>query len=154
MDPDPDQHDSFFMVEPRTSIPVKVKLHQKKEEEGGTSTYIKGANGSPVEYQAGGQSRGGVRIQGYHKHVVVQAVEPRCLQDLATAYLPVLWFQSSAQLPDGMASSLVGLVNLPTIMVGGTEGGNVDCPSFQATASGVGIVLGMAVILYSIRSAR
>ena len=49
-----------------------------------------------------------------------------CPQDLPTVYFPVLWFQSTAQLPGGMAGSLVALVNLPTIMVGGTEGGRLS----------------------------
>ena len=46
-------------------------------------------------------------------------------QDLPTVYFPVLWFQSTAQLPGGMAGSLVALVNLPTIMVGGIQGGRL-----------------------------
>ena len=36
---------------------------------------------------------------------------------LPTVYFPVLWFQSTASLPESMAGSLVALVNLPTIIV-------------------------------------
>ena len=36
---------------------------------------------------------------------------------LPTVYFPVLWFQSTASLPQSMAGSFWALVNLPTIIV-------------------------------------
>ena len=38
-------------------------------------------------------------------------------KNLSTIYFPVLWFESSVELPKSMASALQMLVNIPLIMV-------------------------------------
>ena len=38
-------------------------------------------------------------------------------KDLPTVFFPVLWFESSAGLPESMAGALLALINIPTIMI-------------------------------------
>ena len=57
-------------------------------------------------------------------------------QNLSTIYFPVIWFETSVDLPQGMASALKLLVNIPKIMV---------------VASIIGILLGMLGILMVFR---
>lgn len=63
-------------------------------------------------------------------------------QSLPTVYFPVLWFQSTASLPETMAGPLLVLVNLPTILV------------MAASCCIVLGLLGMAVIYHRVRKTR
>ena len=63
-------------------------------------------------------------------------------QSLPTVYFPVLWFQSTASLPETMAGPLLVLVNLPTILV------------MAASCCIVLGLLGMAVIYNRVRKTR
>merc|ERR1719220_2874341 len=63
-------------------------------------------------------------------------------QSLPTVYFPVLWFQSTASLPEAMAGPLLVLVNLPTILV------------MAASCCIVLGLLGMAVIYHRVRKTR
>jgi len=104
---DPVDHESFFMIEPQTSIPVKVQMALQ------LNVKIEASPG--MEY---------------------------VFKSLPTVYFPVLWFQSTASLPETMAGPLLVLVNLPTILV------------MAASCCIVLGLLGMAVIYHRVRKTR
>jgi len=81
MNPVPD-HESFFLIEPHTSIPLQVQMALQ------LNVLIEKSEG--MEY---------------------------VFKDLPTVFFPVLWFESSAGLPESMAGALLTLINIPTIMI-------------------------------------
>jgi len=117
---DADLHESFFMIEPQTSIPVKVQMALQ------LNVKIEASPGMEYVFKARPKSR-----TLYPPH-----------QSLPTVYFPVLWFQSTASLPETMAGPLLVLVNLPTILV------------MAASCCIVLGLLGMAVIYHRVRKTR
>jgi len=102
--PHPENHESFFLIEPHTSIPLQVQMALQ------LNVLIEKSEG--MEY---------------------------VFKDLPTIFFPVLWFESSAGLPQSMASALYALINIPTIMT---------------VASIIGIIaglIGMAVVFHCVR---
>jgi len=80
--PHPEDHESFFLIEPHTSIPLQVQMALQ------LNVLIEKSEG--MEY---------------------------VFKDLPTVFFPVLWFESSAGLPETMAGALLTLINIPTIMI-------------------------------------
>jgi len=81
MFPDPEKHDSHFMIEPRSSIPLEVNMKLQLN--------------ILIEQNPGIQ------------HI---------MHDVPRVFFPVMWFESKATLPEGMAGQLSLLVDLPIIM--------------------------------------
>lgn len=80
--PETSQRDSYFLIEPHTSIPLEVKLSMQLN--------VKIERSEGMEY---------------------------IFQNLTSVYFPCLWFETSVELPDHMASALQLLVNIPSLMV-------------------------------------
>jgi len=105
--PRPDKHESFFLIEPHTSIPLQVQMALQ------LNVLIEKSEG--MEY---------------------------VFKDLPSVFFPVLWFESSAGLPESMAGALLALINIPTIMI---------------IASIVGIIaglIGMAAVYRCVRRSK
>ena len=105
--PRPENHESFFLIEPHTSIPLQVQMALQ------LNVLIEKSEG--MEY---------------------------VFKDLPTVFFPVLWFESSAGLPESMAGALLALINIPTIMI---------------IASIVGIIaglIGMALVYRCVRRSK
>ena len=106
MRPDPERHESYFMIEPQTSIPVKVAVpcrHRCMQ---------------PLQVQMALQLN--VKLEPIPDMEYVFKVGGRVAappQSLPTVYLPIFWFHSSAALPENMAAPLLILLNMPNILV-------------------------------------
>ena len=107
-----------------------------------------GADGLAAECEDRGEPWHGVCLQGKAQvpHLISSNLMSSTLypphQSLPTVYFPVLWFQSTASLPETMAGPLLVLVNLPTILV------------MAASCCIVLGLLGMVVIYHRVRKAR
>jgi len=105
--PHPENHESFFLIEPHTSIPLQVQM--------ALQLNVKIEKSDGMEY---------------------------VFKNLPTVFFPVLWFESSAGLPESMAGALLALINIPTIMI---------------IASVVGIIaglVGMAMVYHCVTRSK
>ena len=94
--PETEKHDSHFLIEPHTSVPLEVNMfvkslrrHKNVQVKMALQLNIKIEKSEGMEY---------------------------IFKDLPTVYFPILWFESSFEVNDIIAGALRLLVNIPTIM--------------------------------------
>lgn len=128
------------MIEPQTSIPVKVSIRR------GNQKISHKRKNLFLQVQMALQLNVKIEASPGMEYVFKARPKSRTLypphQSLPTVYFPVLWFQSTASLPETMAGPLLVLVNLPTILV------------MAASCCIVLGLLGMAVIYHRVRKTR
>ena len=94
--PETEKHDSHFLIEPHTSVPLEVNMfvkslrrHKNVQVKMALQLNIKIEKSEGMEY---------------------------IFKDLPTVYFPIIWFESSFEVPDMIAGALRLLINIPVIM--------------------------------------
>ena len=99
--PETEKHDSYFLIEPHTSIPLEVRnlkyFYNKRRVDNQTYIQVKMALQLNIKIE---KSEGMEYI----------------FKNLPTVYFPIIWFETSFEVPDMIAGALRLLINIPIIM--------------------------------------